>query len=207
MGSHGAAGGSCASWTTGAVQSLPVAEHHAAVATLLGLEFGPLVGGKDGADAEEHSGVSLFKLGAGLGGSVDLGEDLVGVGWVGGKHGFELDLLFFDGGLEVDELETALLEDVVHALLLIGCDSQLLNDVWVLPPHSGRTDAKAGVHAIVGSAVLIDHLPGLIGGWRWCRGVGLLGDDDRSQEERNEGCGEDGGTCHISSFGMKGTGL
>ena len=39
------------------------------------------------------------------------------------------------------ELEAALLEDVVHALLLVGGNGELLDEVRVLPPHAGRSHA------------------------------------------------------------------
>ena len=86
----------------------------------------------------------------------------------------------FDGGLEVYELETALLEDVVHAFLLVGSDGEFLNDVGVLPPDSGGAYAEAGARVIHGDDVLVVHFARPTGaavgrGW-WCRcGVGLLG--------------------------------
>src|SRR6266852_946291 len=43
-----------------------LSEDHAAVSALLCLELGPLVGREDGADAEKHLGVGLFKFGASM---------------------------------------------------------------------------------------------------------------------------------------------
>jgi len=57
LGGHRVARACGSGWCVG---SLSVAEHHAAIATFLSLKLGPLVGGEDGADAEEHLGVSLL---------------------------------------------------------------------------------------------------------------------------------------------------
>jgi len=111
-------------------------------------------------------------------------------------------------------LETALLEDIVHTLLLVGRDGELLNDVRVLPPDTGRSDAELGVHVIHCDEALVVHLVRLAGiargtvGRGWGSGsIGLLCQGEGAQEERSEGDGEDGGACHVSSFGMRWTGL
>jgi len=122
------------------------AAHHAAVTMLLLLELGPLVRGKDGADAEEHLGVRLLEIGARLGELINLSENLVRVWGVGIEHWVEEKLLTLDVRLQVDELETALLENVVHLLLLVGGDADLLDEHGVLPPEAGRRDAEAAVH-------------------------------------------------------------
>ena len=67
-----------------------------------GLQLLPLVGGEDLADAEEHAGIGLLKIGAGLGDGVDLGEDLLLVKLVGFEHRAQLDFLFLKGGVEID---------------------------------------------------------------------------------------------------------
>ena len=52
-------------------------------AMLLGLHLGPLVGGEDAAQAEEHLGVGLFEVRAEVGDLRDLGEALGLVGRIG----------------------------------------------------------------------------------------------------------------------------
>ncbi len=146
-----------------------------AVATVLlfgSLELGPLVGRKDIADAEKHLGVCFFEFGTSLGGLVDLGEDLVRVGLIGGEHRPHQLFLLLEIGPQVDQLEMVLLKDVVHALLLIGCKGEFLNQVRVMPPDAWRADAEAGVHAhgpivhLTGK-VMPDRVAG-----RWRRVVG-----------------------------------
>ena len=51
---------------------------------------------------------------------VDLAEDLIGVRRIGRQHRLKHHLLLLHVRLQVDELQTALLEDVVHTLLLLG---------------------------------------------------------------------------------------
>ena len=80
-------------WTTGSAWAF--VDHEVPVAVFAGLELGPLIGSQDAADAEEHPGIGLFKLSAGVRNMVDLGEDLVRVGRIGVEHGLKNQLLPF----------------------------------------------------------------------------------------------------------------
>ena len=148
--------------------------HGARVAVLLGLELGPLLSGQDAADTEEHFCVGLFEVGAGLGGVVDLGQDFVGVWRVGGEEGLHLDLLLFEVGVEVDELDAGLLEDVFHALLLVCGEAEPGGEGGVCPPLA----AHAHVHEVrlVGDDVDLRRA-GCARGARCARGGGGSGWD------------------------------
>jgi hypothetical protein len=191
------------------------AEHESLVLALLGLELRPLVGGEDAADSEEHAGVGFFELGPGAGDVIDLAQDLVGVGRIDGEHGLEQDLLLLDIGFEIDELETALLEDVVHALLLVRGERDLLGDVGILPPDTGRSDAEVGTHsrisggddAVVEVLRLAARSPGTLGmgAWSgWGRDSGrLLGERRKSAGKDDGNKGEERVSSHISSSWMR----
>ena len=84
----------------------------------------------------------LFQVGAGLCDFVDLGHGFRGVERVSAQHGLEEYLLLLDIGFEVDELKTALLEDVVHFFRLLGREGKTLDDHGILPPHAGWHDAE-----------------------------------------------------------------
>src|SRR5579862_9850818 len=115
-----------------AARSLAKPHARAVILTFRSLEFGPLVGCEDVTNSKEHSGVGLFEFCASLSGVVDLREDLVGVGLVCGQEWTHELLLLIEGGVKVHQLRTILLEDVVHALLLVGGEVKFLDDISVM---------------------------------------------------------------------------
>src|ERR1035437_5510773 len=121
-------------------------------------ELGPLVRGEGGADAEEHFGVGFLEIGAGLGDLIDLGHGLRGVERIGAEHRLKQNLLLLYVGLEVDELEAALLEDAVHLFGLLGCEGEPLDDHGVLPPHAGGSHAEFAALAAAEVVAVTHHL-------------------------------------------------
>ncbi len=113
----------------------------------------------------------FFELSAGLGGVVDLREDLVGVRLIGREHGAHLGLLLFEVGAQVHELGAVLLEDIVHTLLLVRGEGQLLDEIGIVPPDTGRAEANFSPRA----AIRV-HASLRAGAGRRTATVGLLGD-------------------------------
>lgn len=135
----------------------PVATHHPAVVALLahGLELLPLFGCKGGADVEEHARIGLLEVGTRLGDFIDLSKDLRLIGLVGGDHGLHEDFLFFEVGVEVDQIEAMLLKDGIHFLLLIAGDVELLGDVGIVPPAAELAVVKDALHGTALEAAMI----------------------------------------------------
>lgn len=161
----------------GATRAVTATHSRATIFLFGGLEFGPLVRGENGADAEEHAGMRFFELGAGLSGVVDLREDLIGVRLIGGEHGAHLGLLLFEAGAQVHELRAVLLKDVIHALLLVGGKVQLLDQIRIVPPDAGRAEADFTPRAAVRIHAAVSR-----GAGRRGTAVGLLGDCQGSSE-------------------------
>lgn len=82
----------------------PAVLHHLVVVMDDCLEFGPLLGGEDPADTEEHAGVGLLQVGAILCDGVDLSEDFCLVGLIGTDHGAQKNLVLLQSCLEVNQL-------------------------------------------------------------------------------------------------------
>jgi len=66
--------------------------------------------------------------------AVDLLQNPLRVGRIGGEQRLHDDLLLFQIGLQVDQLDAVLLDDVVHAFLLVGGEVERLDDVGLAPP-------------------------------------------------------------------------
>ena len=140
-------GRTAGSWTT--LRAGSAARTAGAFAEATVAELGPLVGGEHAANAEQHLGVGLLQVGAGLGDLIDLGRGLGDVQRVRAEHGFQHHLRLFKAGLQVDELEAALLEDVVHLLGLVSGEGEALDDHGVLPPHAFGADVEAHAAAFL----------------------------------------------------------
>lgn len=111
-----------------------------------GLQLLPLVGSEDFTNAEEHAGIGLLEISASLGDGIDLAKDLLFVELVGFEHRAQLDFLFLKCGVQVDQLEAILLKDVVHLLLLIVGDADLLRDLRLIPPAAVLAAAEGVLH-------------------------------------------------------------
>jgi hypothetical protein len=169
-----------------------IAAHAVAAGTHFGLELCPLIGGHDPANAEEHFGVGFFKFGTGVGDFADLGERLGGVGRISVEHGLKQNLLFFETGLYVDELDTALLEDIVHTLLLIGGEREFGDQVGVLPPHARRGDAGTATHPSAHGRVWA------AAAWRTAGEAAALGDGKRSRGDGQRSEKQEASYFHVS---------
>lgn len=120
---------------------------HSAVSVFFSLELSPLICCEHAAQTEQHLRVRLFEAGAAVCDLADLGESFGRVRRIGVQQWLEQYLLLFQSRLDVDEFNAALLEDVVHALLLIWRQSQLSYQIGILPPHAWWNDVKAAAHA------------------------------------------------------------
>ena len=137
----------------------------AVAASTAGAEVRPLVGCENAANAEEHFGVCLFEVGAGVCDLVDLGHGLCGVGRIGAEHGFKKNLLLLDVGFEVDELKAALLKDIVHLPGLLRRQCEPLDDHGVLPPHSRGGDMERAAHAAREAVPITHHVGATAVAW------------------------------------------
>jgi hypothetical protein len=146
------------------------------------LELGPLVGRKHVANTEEHLGVCFFELSTSLGCVVDLGKNFVRIWRIRGEHRLHEDLLLLNVGSQVDQLKAALLQDVIHTLLLVRSEIQFLNQVRIMPPDPRRPDAEAGTHASSPSFTILIHLSGVLAGAHRRTTIGLLGDQEWPRE-------------------------
>src|ERR1035441_5714295 len=106
-----------------------------------GLQLLPLVLCENAADAQQETGIGLFQFGAGLRDLVDLSQDFGLVGGVGGHHRLHGDFFLLQIGVEVDQAQATLLEDVIHFFLLVGVEAELLDHLRVVPPAALRLEA------------------------------------------------------------------
>jgi hypothetical protein len=122
--------------------------HHFAGAMLFphGLQLLPLIGRERLPNIEEHVRIGLFEVGAGLRDCVNLGKDLRLIGLIGFDHGMEQRFLLFEVGIEVDQLEPVLQEDVVHLVLLLVCEVELLGELRIVPPAAEVSVVKGALH-------------------------------------------------------------
>ena len=123
-----------------------------------GLQLLPLVRSEHLPDSEEHAGIGFFKVSAGLCDGIDLAEDLRLVELVGFEHGAKENLLFLKRGVQVDQPKAMLLEDIVHLLLLVVGEADLLGDARIVPP-AVLGDAKGVFHWRSAYAVAISPMP------------------------------------------------
>src|ERR1039457_1917046 len=93
----------------------------------LGAQLLPLLLREDAADAQQETGIGFFELGAGLRDLVDLSQDFGLVGRVGGHQWLPGDLFPLRIGVEIDQAQAILLEDVIHLFLLVGGEGELLD--------------------------------------------------------------------------------
>jgi hypothetical protein len=139
------------------------------------LELGPLIGGEDAAQAEEHPRIRLFEVGAQVGDVRNLREGALLIERAGIQDGLQLDLLFFESGVHLDELETAVEEDLVELLLLVGCDVEVFDNFRLLPPHAMGEDAhalaasafRASAHLAAGRKARLAGHSGVLGQGKW----------------------------------------
>src|ERR1039458_4836657 len=103
-----------------------------------GLQLLPLVLRENAADAQQETGIGLFEFGAGLRDLVDLSQDLGFVGRLGCHHRLHGDFFPLRIGVEIDEAQAILLEDVIHLFLLVGAEAELLDHLRVVPPAALR---------------------------------------------------------------------
>ena len=83
-------------------------------------------------------GVFLFEVGAGVGDAVDGGEDFVFVLEVGVGEAGETGFFALEVGVEVDEGGLVGLEDIVHAVLLIGVEFEFADGAVIVPPAAAE---------------------------------------------------------------------
>src|ERR1039458_6550146 len=83
-------------------------------AWVFGLQLLPLILRENAADAQQQTGIGLFEFGAGLRDLVDLSQDFGLVGRVGGHQRLHGDLFLLRRGVEIDEAQAILQEDVIH---------------------------------------------------------------------------------------------
>src|ERR1039457_5813530 len=134
-----------------------------------GLQLLPLVLRENAADAQQETGIGLFEFGAGLRDLVDLSQDFGFVGRVGCHHRLHGDFFPLRIGVEIDEAQAILLEDVIHLFLLIGAEAELLDHLRVVPPAALRLEAlhrRTGAAgwlrcAVAAAGLTVAHL-----GWR-----------------------------------------
>ena len=101
------------------------------------------------ADLEEDVDVLLLEVVAGVGDAVDGGEDPGLVTQVGARDGGEVGLFTLEIGVEGGEGGAVGLEDVVHAVLLVGGEVELADGLVVVPPAAAEAEAKT--HARLGT--------------------------------------------------------
>ena len=135
-------------WTAGSTAVPKIAAHPVAVPVFPahGFELLPLFGSEGLADGKEHPCVGLLEIGAGLSNLVDLREDLGFVGLIGGDHRLQEDLLLFQVGIEIDEIEAVLLKDVIHRMFLLVGQAELLRELGVIPPTAEVAVVKGALH-------------------------------------------------------------
>lgn len=117
-----------------------------------GLQLLPLIGRENLTDAEEHARIGLLKISAGLGDSIDLAEDFLLVELVGFEHWAEEDFLLLKRSVQIDQLKAILLKDVIHLLLLVVSDADLLRDIGLVPPAAALAAAEGVLHGTAGRA-------------------------------------------------------
>ena len=84
----------------------------------------PLLRGEDTADGKGHLRVGLLKRCARGGDAVDGVHYGAFIRVLGLKQGFQLDLFFFQVGVDVDELQAAVLEDLLDLLHLAVAETE-----------------------------------------------------------------------------------
>src|ERR1035438_841184 len=109
----------------------------------------PLVLREDAANSQQETGIGLFQFGAGLRHLVDLSQDFGFVGRVGGHYRLHGDFFLLQIGVEVDQAQAILLQDVIHLFLLVGVEVELLDHLRVVPPAALRLEA---LHRRTGAA-------------------------------------------------------
>ena len=136
------------SWTpitTSDIRWSSVTRTHAAHRPVHGrslcFELQPLVVRQLSSNPQKHTGVRLFQFGAGLRHAVDLSEQFVLVRWIGGDQRLHDGFFLLHRREEVDQLEPVGIENVVHLLLLIFGQAQFLDELGIVPPASGGTQA------------------------------------------------------------------
>ena len=87
-------------------------------------------------ESPEHSGIGFLQIRAGLGHPVDLRKDFGFVGVVRVHQRLRHSFFPLQRRIQVDELETALLEQGIDLLLLIGGQSQQLDGGGISPPSA-----------------------------------------------------------------------
>ncbi len=102
------------------------------------------------ADLEEDVDVFLLKVVARVGDTVDGGEDPGFVAQIGAGDGGEVGLFVLEVGVEAGQGGAVGLEDVVHAVLLIGAQVELADGGVVVPPAAAEAETKAHVRLGVG---------------------------------------------------------
>jgi hypothetical protein len=97
-------------------------------------------------EAEEHSCVGFLELRTRLGNVIDLHQYFRFIRMIGGEQWLHCYLLFVEGGRQVDQMETALLECVFNFLLLVRGESDFLYDSGVAPPGARRPGLQCAFH-------------------------------------------------------------
>lgn len=135
--------------------------HHSGGAMFFAHRFQllPLLRREGLAKIEQHVRIGLLEVGARLGHGIDLRKDLRFVGLVGFDHGMEQRFLLLEVGIEVDQLEPVLQKDVVHLVLLLIGEVQLLGEMRIVPPATEMAVVKGALHGRAAEAVLPGALP------------------------------------------------
>ena len=106
----------------------------------------PLCRGEHAAQSQQHSRVCLLQFSARLRDLVDLRQDARLVRLIRRQQWLQDRLFLLHRCMFVNQLEPALLKDVVHLLLLVGTQTHLLRNLRIVPPASVRPHAKGALH-------------------------------------------------------------
>jgi hypothetical protein len=71
------------------------------------------------ADTQKHAGIGFLQFGPRLGYAIDLLEEFVFIGWIGGDQRFQDCFLFLHRREQINQFEAAAVENLVHLLLLV----------------------------------------------------------------------------------------
>ena len=84
------------------------------------LQLLPLIRSQHAPDLPQHPGIGFFQFRARLSDAVDLSQDLRVVRRVGIHQRLQSHFFLLQSGLQVDEFQAMLLEDVVQVLALVA---------------------------------------------------------------------------------------
>jgi hypothetical protein len=106
----------------------------------------PLISRQSLPQIEEHSRIRFLEFRPRLRHGIDLCQDFPLIRLIGFDHRVQQRLLLLEIGVQVNQLQPMLHENVVHLVLLLIAQAQLLRHMRIVPPASKSPIVESPLH-------------------------------------------------------------